>query len=721
MKVISGNWQDASGTPVSNGRLFLRLSQDATAISTGQIAPSLVSIPLDINGNIPANTKIWANDELSPTGTTYTASVLAQGGGLVWGAESLSITGASPINLNTLVPTTASVMLANPVLQNPTGPQTITGFPLTINSNLTVGGTLNVTGISTFGAIIGASLGNIQIANAGTAGADWCAKVTTLDTALGANSGEIWVDQSANTGGACASAPTLSPLHTLRFTQGGVYAISVGWSQNNVGNWGIVGSPGSLTFISFTGSAGFIADGSAFGNDEQNITIKDIVFSGNAGIANAAQFINVARATFENMQGINATTNGLWFRGLLISTFKRTGSSVNMMSGSAIPYTTIPTNGINIDANPSATAASIGNTGDIFGEGIAGASKTCVALTDIVGSPGLIVTTAEGCGTGVSIGGAGFGNTLFIGDLESNTVADVVIAGFRNRVTFRSASTIAGAINVTGNDNWLSGETQNLTIGVGVQGTHLENVDYSVATAGGTITDSSSPTSTTKIKVRNSNTGVYDADVLGGTRILLLSGTDAITSNPPFGTLNNGWKIGLNGYGIGNGANTLAFGFGGNSWISFCNGGLANGATGSVPDANCGINLTGAGSMWLRQSAAPTGSANIGQYWYDNGINRFRMNNNNTGAVTLGTTPLYNAAGTEQLGTPHAVQDTCTLGTNCAVTLAGNAVFTSATSYTCVCEDETAIASCKVAQTSGSAFTITGTGTDVIRYMCIGN
>jgi hypothetical protein len=80
----------------------------------------------------------------------------------------------------------------------------------------------------------------------------------------------------------------------------------------------------------------------------------------------------------------------------------------------------------------------------------------------------------------------------------------------------------------------------------------------------------------------------------------------------------------------------------------------------------------------------------------------------------------YNHSGTLQTAA-HIVQDSCTLGTDCAVTLTSTAVYTNSTSYTCVCQDDTAIASCKVAQSSGSAFTITGTGTDSIRYQCVGN
>lgn len=88
--------------------------------------------------------------------------------------------------------------------------------------------------------------------------------------------------------------------------------------------------------------------------------------------------------------------------------------------------------------------------------------------------------------------------------------------------------------------------------------------------------------------------------------------------------------------------------------------------------------------------------------------------------VTLATPSTYNAAGTLQ-SAAHMVEGTCTLGTNCAVTLAGSAIYTSAASYVCQAQDNTAAAATQVVQASGSSFTITGTGTDVIRYSCIGN
>lgn len=94
-----------------------------------------------------------------------------------------------------------------------------------------------------------------------------------------------------------------------------------------------------------------------------------------------------------------------------------------------------------------------------------------------------------------------------------------------------------------------------------------------------------------------------------------------------------------------------------------------------------------------------------------------------TGTGNTGWSSLPVARGSTGTGLPnsHTVVGSCTLGTDCAVTLTGAAVYTANTSYTCVAQDQTAAAATRIVQSSGSAFTITGTGTDVIRYFCDGN
>ncbi len=69
---------------------------------------------------------------------------------------------------------------------------------------------------------------------------------------------------------------------------------------------------------------------------------------------------------------------------------------------------------------------------------------------------------------------------------------------------------------------------------------------------------------------------------------------------------------------------------------------------------------------------------------------------------------------------PHSVFGTCTLGTNCSVTLTGSAAYSSATSYVCTAVDQTTIAAVQVNQTASNGFTITGNATDVIGFTCNG-
>ena len=128
--------------------------------------------------------------------------------------------------------------------------------------------------------------------------------------------------------------------------------------------------------------------------------------------------------------------------------------------------------------------------------------------------------------------------------------------------------------------------------------------------------------------------------------------------------------------------------------------------------------------LTLAEQAAPSGSANNDWLWADSTAHRLKMNNNNGGAATVASLAevpqVYNSSGTVQLA-PHQVIGTCTLGTNCSVSLSGSAVFTNATSYVCTAVDQTGIFAVRVNQTAGNAFAITGNATDVIGYSCAGN
>lgn len=141
MKVISGGFQNSDGTPVAFGRMYLTLTQDAAAIGGPSVAGgSTVSFKLDANGQLPSNAEIWYNDELTPAGTAYQVSVVAAGGGLLYGPEYFIFAGTSPSNVGGMFPSIfgGSVpVFSTAILANPVAPQTIAAQPLSVPGGLT--------------------------------------------------------------------------------------------------------------------------------------------------------------------------------------------------------------------------------------------------------------------------------------------------------------------------------------------------------------------------------------------------------------------------------------------------------------------------------------------------------------------------------------------------------------------------------------------------------
>ena len=99
MKSIVGQFLRPDGSPAAGATLYLLLSQDAVATSPMEtVLHARISVTLDSNGNIPAGTVIWANDELQPSGTYFHVVVVDPVFGKCFD-ERLTISGASPINL----------------------------------------------------------------------------------------------------------------------------------------------------------------------------------------------------------------------------------------------------------------------------------------------------------------------------------------------------------------------------------------------------------------------------------------------------------------------------------------------------------------------------------------------------------------------------------------------------------------------------------------------
>lgn len=97
------------------------------------------------------------------------------------------------------------------------------------------------------------------------------------------------------------------------------------------------------------------------------------------------------------------------------------------------------------------------------------------------------------------------------------------------------------------------------------------------------------------------------------------------------------------------------------------------------------------------------------------------LNGANLSVTGTGVMPLYTSAG-GATNAPHMVFGSVALSAGSAtVSLSGSAVFTSGGSFVCNATDLSAANPVKVSAGSGTSVSFSGTGTDSVQYMCVGN
>src|SRR6266704_4600838 len=96
--IQNGAFQNPSGVAVVSGFLVLQLSAPAVVSGTGQVVPSQIVIALNASGQAAA-TQIWPNDQLSPAGTTYSATLQDSNRNQISALGNWSFTGGSTIDL----------------------------------------------------------------------------------------------------------------------------------------------------------------------------------------------------------------------------------------------------------------------------------------------------------------------------------------------------------------------------------------------------------------------------------------------------------------------------------------------------------------------------------------------------------------------------------------------------------------------------------------------
>lgn len=219
MKTVSTSvgFQDPLGNLIpAPGALVLDLSQSAEVTSGGGLlAPKRVVLPLVLLTGRIAPTLIYFNDELSPSGTTYHATLIDGNTNLVADFGQWFIAGVSA-DLSFMVPVAGggSISVVNAVLLNPVAQQNINAQTLNMEgASLSFSATASTTADSFFsrlaagvigvGTAIGNAFGSLKLASAtfssnslnliGTAGSP-----VALSGGTGATN-DLLVNNAANT------------------------------------------------------------------------------------------------------------------------------------------------------------------------------------------------------------------------------------------------------------------------------------------------------------------------------------------------------------------------------------------------------------------------------------------------------------------------------------------------------------------------------------------
>jgi hypothetical protein len=366
-------------------------------------------------------------------------------------------------------------------------------------------------------------------------GTDWCAKVTAADADLGITPGEIWVSQAAGQS-ACAAAPTLSTSapRVLRFIQPGIYPIGVGWTLTYAisvnSNTSFIGPPG--TILSFTGNAGMVIDGTAADNGARNIYWENISVFGNASITNALTLKKVIASTFINLKAWNVPGVAVLCQFCVVDTFIRPKVSGNEHEG-----TIHPAEGITFDWISNASNASNDN---LLISPVVEGLKTAPGIGIHVAHAGEIKAmggTSEGNLIGIQVDAslAGFNANSFSNmDLEANTKNDIVDNGTSTEFQLIQSDGTATIGAFAADTRLLNGFYNQIIITAGAKGVHVQGLAYNSQNTGGLTNNG---TGTTKLRVYNMQTGVYDPEVLGTFASLSTSGqiTSTLTAGaPPF-------------------------------------------------------------------------------------------------------------------------------------------------------------------------------------------
>lgn len=615
MKTITSSvaFQGPDGAVAANGRLLLSLSQNAMITSGGGQVYSLVPvvIDLDANGLIPAGTTIWANDELTPSGTTYLVNLQDRNRGRLDTLGTWSISGASPIDLSGMTPSSAAPSFPFPVLLAPVGNQTVVqpsgtnllvnrfenirfadqfatgsstgGIQEAINDLGTNGGTIvlprGTTNITST-IVIGGAVKQNSIRLIGHA-----ISATFMGTSLGSRI--AWVG-AAN--GTVLRIKSTSLSYFADFTIDGNSSAGIGieYTATNAIGFSILNTFERIVVENCSGTPGYgWYVGSAANDEVANTQWRDLTVSGNVH-GWYQEGTNTVDIYVEGFQDNLSTSNGMNIRAGSITLKSYTGSS---------------SSAVNIRINPTTEWAYLE---DLEIETVN--TQSLLIEADAAASPRTYVIRNSRW----AYSGAVNGELFNIGASCQLILDSLKLESFIN-AAFITLSPAHGTIFLTENNVFLSSAvlvSRNYTFGKIIGGS-IGSSDG----AGGCGNQFWITGSGSYLKCN-----------------LLTNPTGVLSTNDSSG---NGWQITA-------GTSTSA---------QFMFWKYNSGATQFAWDMQ-------KGNVQITENTAPSGSAGVDLLWADSTAHRLKMNNNNGGALTVAATSGDTFTNTALGGTGSTTPDT---------------------------------------------------------------
>lgn len=288
---LTGTFRHPDGSLV-NGKLVFLLSQPARLNDgTAQVVP-MVKIFSVTNGALEPGAFLYGNDVLLPTGTYYLVRLVDNNNNLLF-EQKWSIQGTN-LDLGTMTPTTAGVVIPDPLLKNATVQQSVQG-PVTFSSPITA-----------FSLTLNGNLfpGTGEVYDLGSPAAAW--RELSVG-ALHVKNGMPWFDVTsfgavADGNGTCSSgtdntAAIQAAINAAAAAGGGVVYVPPGARTGISGSTGHYRASSTLTTAPVTGGAGGVTIllggtlclGGATGFDIVNTNYSLVGTGGNNSAVNSFQ------------------------------------------------------------------------------------------------------------------------------------------------------------------------------------------------------------------------------------------------------------------------------------------------------------------------------------------------------------------------------------------------------------------------------------------------